>query len=145
MALKGAGNSTGFTVYIIDANRMFILDNTSNDGEQAGNMRTQQQAPYSGASINGPFVLYMRGAEFNSSGSTPSGYYAHIFQGAGDGAGNMAINQSYTDDAGVYSVGQSNGSPFALTFDSTHPGASYSHRPAAQLISTCSTLAAPLK
>jgi hypothetical protein len=122
MALKGAGNSTGFTVYIIDANRMFILDNTSNDGEQAGNMRTQQQAPYSGASINGPFVLYMRGAEFNSSGSTPSGYYAHIFQGAGDGAGNMAINQSYTDDAGVYSVGQSNGSPFALTFDSTHPG-----------------------
>jgi hypothetical protein len=122
MALKGAGNSTGFTVYIIDANRMFILDKTSNDGEQAGNMRTQQQASYSGASVSGPFVLYMRGAEFNSSGSTPSGYYAHVFVGAGDGAANMAINQSYTDDTGVYSVGQSNSGPFALTFDSVHPG-----------------------
>jgi hypothetical protein len=122
MALKGAGNSTGFSVYIIDANRMFILDNTSNDGEQAGNMRAQQQASYSGVSVNGPFVLYMRGAEFNSGGSTPSGYYAHIFQGAGDGAGNMAINQSCTDDDGVYSAGQSNGGPFALTFDSAHPG-----------------------
>jgi hypothetical protein len=101
---------------------MFILDKTSNDGEQAGNMRTQQQASYSGASVSGPFVLYMRGAEFNSGGSTPSGYYAHVFEGAGDGAGNMAINQSYTDDAGVYSAGQSIGGPFALTFDSVHPG-----------------------
>jgi hypothetical protein len=122
MALKGAGSSTGFTVYIIDANRMFILDKTSNDGEQAGNMRTQQQASYSGASVSGPFVLYMRGAEFNSNGSTPSGYYAQVFQGAGDGAGNMAINQSYTNDAGVYSASQSNGGPFALAFDSAHPG-----------------------
>lgn len=122
MALHGAGNSTGFSVYIIDANRMFILDNTSNDGEQAGNMRTQQQAPYSGASIAGPFVLYMRGAEFNSSGSTPSGYYSHVFEGAGDGADNMAINQSYTDDTGVYSAGQSNGGPFALTFDTVNSG-----------------------
>jgi hypothetical protein len=122
MALKGAGSSTGFTVYIIDANRMFVLDKTSNDGEQAGNMRTQQQTSYSGASINGPFVLYMRGAEFNSSGSTPSGYYAHIFEGAGDGAGNMAINQSYTNDAGVYSADQSNGDPTSLSFDFAHPG-----------------------
>ncbi|MFY9854532.1 MAG: hypothetical protein WAK26_11720, partial [Terracidiphilus sp.] len=122
MALKGAGSSTGFTVYIIDANRMFILDNTSNDGEQAGNMRTQQQASYSGANITGPFVLYMQGAEFSFGGSTSSGYYAHIFAGAGDGAGNMAINQSYTDDTGVYSVGQSNGGPFALTFDPVNPG-----------------------
>ena len=122
MALKGAGNSTGFTVYIIDANRMFILDKTSNDGEQAGNMRTQQQASYSGTSVSGPFVLYMRGAEFNSGGSTPSGYYSHIFEGAGDGAGNMAINQSYTDDTGVYSASQSNGGPTSLAFDSAHPG-----------------------
>lgn len=122
MALTGALSSTGFTVYIIDANRMFILDNTSNDGEEAGNMRAQRQASYSGASINGPFVLYARGAEFNSSGSTPSGYYSHIFQGAGDGVGNVAINQSYTDDAGVYSAAKSIGGPFALTFDPVHPG-----------------------
>ncbi|MGB9409545.1 MAG: hypothetical protein WCA89_18570 [Terracidiphilus sp.] len=122
MALTGAGSSTGFIVYIIDANRMFILDNTSNDGEQAGNMRAQQQAPYSAASINGPFVLYMRGAEFNSGGSMPSGFYSHLFQGTSDGSGNMTINQSYTDDAGAYSAGNSNGGTAALAFDSAHPG-----------------------
>jgi hypothetical protein len=122
MDLNGAGTSTGFTVYIIDASRMFILDNTNDDGEQAGNMRTRQQASYSAASIDGPFVLYMRGAEFNSSGNTPSGFYADVFQGTGDGAGNMTIHQSYTDDAGVYSAGSSNGGPTALTYDSVHPG-----------------------
>ncbi len=122
VALKGTGTSTGFTVYIIDANRMFVLDNTSNDGEQAGNMRTLQQASYSGASINGPFVLYTRGAEFKDGGSTPSGYYADVIEGKGDGAGTMTINQSYTDDDGSYSVGSLNGGPIVLTFDSTHSG-----------------------
>ena len=77
---------------------------------------------YSAASIAGPFVLYMRGAEFNNRGNTPSGFYSDVFQGTGDGAGNMTINQSYTDDAGVYSAGNSNGGPVALTFDSAHPG-----------------------
>jgi hypothetical protein len=120
--LNGAGNSTGFTVYIIDANRMFILDNTSDDGEQAGDMRIQQQASISAASIAGPFVLYMRGAEFNNCGNSPSGYYSNLLQGAGDGAGNMTINQSYKDDAGVYSAGNSNGGAVTLTFDPTHPG-----------------------
>jgi hypothetical protein len=122
MALNGAGSSTGFTVYIIDASRMFILDNTSNNGEQAGNMHIQQQASYSAANIAGPFVLYLRGAEFNNRGSSPSGYYSNLLQGAGDGAGNMTINQSYKDDAGVYTTGSSNGGPVALTFDSAHPG-----------------------
>jgi len=122
MDLSGAGNSTGFTVYIIDVSRMFILDNTNDDGEQAGNMRTQQQASYSAASLAGPFVLYMRGAEFNSSGNTPSGFYSDVLQGTGDGAGNMTINQSYTDDTGVYSAGNSNGGPIALAFDPVHPG-----------------------
>jgi hypothetical protein len=122
IALNGAGNSTGFTVYIIDASRMFILDNTNDDGEQAGNMRTRQQATYSAASINGPFVLYMRGAEFNNRGNVPSGFYADVFQGAGDGQGNITMNQSYKNDAGVYSAGSGNGGPVALTFDSAHPG-----------------------
>jgi hypothetical protein len=122
MNLNGAGNSTGFTVYIIDANRMFILDNTNDDGEQAGNMRTQQRATYSGANIIGSHVLYMRGAEFNSRGNMPSGYYADVFQGTGDGAGNIANNQSYKNDSGVYSAGNSNGDPAALSFDSAHPG-----------------------
>ncbi len=122
IALSGAGNSTGFTVYIIDANHMFVLDNSNDDGEQAGNLRTQQQASYSGASIEGPFVLSLDGAEFNGGGNTPSGYYASVRQGSGDGAGNLTINQSYTDDDGVYSAASANGGPAALTFDSAHPG-----------------------
>jgi len=64
----------------------------------------------------------MRGAEFNNRGIVPSGYYADLFQGTGDGVGNMTINQSYKNDAGVYSAGNSNGGPTALTFDSAHPG-----------------------
>jgi hypothetical protein len=102
---------------------MFMLDNTWGDGEQAGNVRTQQQASYSGANIDGPFVLYMRGAEFNNaSSSNPSGFYSDLFQGDGDGNGNLTINQSYTDDDGTYSASNSTGGPTALSFDSAHPG-----------------------
>jgi len=122
IALKGAGTSTGYTVYIIDAGRMFILDNTSNDGEQAGNMRAQKQTSTTGATVNGPFVFYARGAEFNASGGAPSGFYANLFQGTGDGEGNITINQSYTNNAGAYTAGISNGGPTALTFDSSNPG-----------------------
>jgi hypothetical protein len=79
---------------------------------------------YSGASLNGPFVFYLRGAEFSSgaSGNDPSGYYADVFQGTGDGAGNLTINQSYINDGGAYSAGTLNGGPAALTFDSVNPG-----------------------
>jgi hypothetical protein len=122
ISLNNAGASTGFTVYIIDANRMFLLDNTSNDGEQAGEMRAQQQASYTGASISGAFVLYRRGAEFKNGGGAPSGFYAEVFEGAGNGAGNMTINQSYENADGVYTAGSANGGPAAMIFDSANPG-----------------------
>jgi hypothetical protein len=122
IALKSAGGIAGFTVYIIDANRMFILDNTSNRGEQAGNMRAQQQSSYSNSTLSGPFVIYTRGAEFTNAGNTPSGYYADVFAGSGDGDGNMTINQSYADNDGVYSAGNSVGGPIAVAFDSVYPG-----------------------
>ena len=122
IALKDAGTFTGYTVYIIDASRMFILDNTSNDGEQAGNMRAQQQASTTGATVSGPFVFYAHGAEFNTSSSTPSGFYSNVFQGSGDGDGNITINQSYTNADGVYTAGLLNGSVAALTFDPNNPG-----------------------
>ncbi len=121
VALNGAGASTGFTVYIIDANRMFVLDNSDNDGEQAGSARVQQQVAASGASLSGPFVLYLRGAEF-SGGSTPSGYYATVSEGSGDGAGNLTINQSYTNDSGSYAAANASAGPTALAFDPAHPG-----------------------
>jgi len=122
IALKGSGRPAGFTIYIIDAKRMFILDNTSNDGEAAGNMRTQQQISSSAAKISGPLVSYMRGAEFNSSGNTPSGFFADLFEAAGDGDGNITIGQGYSNDNGVYSSGHSNQCPLSLVFDAAHPG-----------------------
>jgi hypothetical protein len=124
IALNGAGASTGFTVYIIDARRMFIMDNTWDDGEQSGNMRTRQLASYSGASLDGPFVFYLRGAEFSggASGNAPSGYYADVFEGTGDGAGNLTINQSYVNDSGAYTAGTLNGGVSALAFDPANPG-----------------------
>jgi hypothetical protein len=120
--LQNAGSTTGFTVYMIDANRMFVLDNTSNDGEQAGNIRTQQQASYSGANLAGQSVLYTRGAEFNNGSTTPSGFYANLFEQTGDGAGNLTISQSYANDNGSYSAGGAKDETLALTFDSTYPG-----------------------
>jgi hypothetical protein len=122
IALKGAGASTGFAVYIIDASRMFILDNTSNDGEQAGMMRAQRQASTTGATVSGPFVFYARGAEFNSSGGTPSGFYSNVLQGSGDGVGNLTINQSYMNNGGAYTTGKPSAGLTALTVDFSNPG-----------------------
>ncbi len=123
LALGGAGASTGYTVYIIDANRMFILDNTSDDGEQAGNLRLQQTAATSTtAALSGPFVLYERGAAFNSNSGIPTSFYANLLLGSGDGAGNLAIQQSYANSAGAYTAGGSVGGPTALVFDPANPG-----------------------
>jgi hypothetical protein len=101
---------------------MFVLDNTSNDGEQAGNMRTQQQATYSGASFDGPSVLYTRGAEFATSGSTPSGFYAKLFEQTGAGDGSLTINQSYANDNGTYSAGSAKNESSVFAFDSAYAG-----------------------
>jgi hypothetical protein len=120
--LSGAGSSTGYTVYIIDASRMFILDNTSNNGEQAGSMRAQKPAAVTTAALSGSFVLYNRGAQFNANSGIPTSFYANLLLGAGDGAGNITINQSYANNAGSYAAGTSDGGPTALAFDSANPG-----------------------
>jgi len=122
IALKDGGDPAGLTAYIIDANRMFVLDNTLNDGEAAGNMRTRLESSFSAANMSGPSVLYTRGAEFNSTSGAPSGYYADLFQATGDGDGNIVINRSYTDANGVYSSGVSNGSSITLGFEPAVPG-----------------------
>ena len=122
IALNGAGSSTGYTAYVIDANRMFILDNTSNNGEQAGNLRLQQPAAATSAALSGPFVLYNRGAQFNSNSGIPTNFYANLLLGAGDGAGNLTIHQSYANNAGSYAAGKSTGGPTMLSFDAANPG-----------------------
>jgi hypothetical protein len=122
IAPGGSGLPAGFTVYIIDANRMFILDNTSDSGEQAGSMRTQQQSTYSGASLAGPFVYYLRGADINNNGALPSGFYSSLFQGGGDGAGNLTLNQSYMNQAGTYTASNTSSGPIPVNFDPLNPG-----------------------
>jgi hypothetical protein len=124
IAMNGSGVPTGFAVYIIDSTRMFLLDTTNNSGEQAGNLRTEQQASTNGAILSGPFVLYQRGAEFNLSGTTPSGYYANLMRGTGNGSGGMTVNQNYRDDSGVYSASKSIAGLSALSFDASNPGRS---------------------
>jgi hypothetical protein len=114
----GGGNAPVLTIYIVDASRAFILE-TDAGSLFAGNVRKQQQASYSGANINGKFVIYMEG------GGVYNGVAASIsmvLQGAGDGKGGVAINSSYVDLAGTYKAQTSNGPSDPLTFDPTYPG-----------------------
>ena len=74
------------------------------------------------AALSGPFVLYARGAAFNANSGIPTSFYANLLLGAGDGAGNMTIQQSYANNAGSYTAGKSNGGPTALAFDPANPG-----------------------
>jgi hypothetical protein len=113
----GSGSAT-FAAYIIDANRMFLLETGGDSGVQAGDMRKQQQTSYSGANLDGPFVVYSQGYVYKSE----VGYTSMVLQGAGDGKGNMTINQSYQNNNGDYKVGDAAGGPIAVTFDHSNPG-----------------------
>jgi hypothetical protein len=119
--ISGVQYTGSYAGYIVDANRMFLLETVGDGGMQSGDMRTQQQASYSAANLAGPFVLYMLAYDGYSNG-TVSGYDSSVFQGTGDGSGGMTINQSYDDNNGTYKVGKENGGPIAATFDSSNPG-----------------------
>jgi hypothetical protein len=118
LAISG---SVSLVDYIVDANRSFLLQTNSGQGAMAGNVRKQQLTSYSKANVNGPFILYMDGVEIGSNGAV-SGYDSQVFQGRGDGAGNITINQSYNDEAGAAQDGGANGGPIALTFDPAYAG-----------------------
>ena len=115
----GTGSAT-FAAYIIDANRMFLLDISGDSGEQVGDMRTQQQASYSGANVNGAIISYGQGYEYSN--GRVSGYDSGISQGSGNGAGSLTINQNYQDSDGNYQAGSENGATITFTFDSSNPG-----------------------
>jgi hypothetical protein len=109
-----------FEVYVIDANRMFIIE-TDDAKAQSGDMRKQQQATYSGANFSGPVVSYGQGPEY-SNGSV-SGYFSFIGQGTANGAGGFAYNQMYHDDNGAYTAGGDTiGVTSTCTFDTANPG-----------------------
>jgi hypothetical protein len=117
---SGTNGGTGtFEIYVIDANRMFMIL-TSETKAQSADVRKQQQAKYSGTNLDGPLVLYTQSYD-------GSGYDSEIMQGTGNGVvstgtGNLTINQSYKDESGTYKVGNDIGGPVHVTFDSTNPG-----------------------
>jgi hypothetical protein len=118
IASNGGGGSAVFAAYIIDANRMFLLETAGDSGVQSGDMRTQQQTSYSEANLSGPFVLYAQ--SYRYSNGSPLRHDSEVYQGTS--IGGFTINQSYMDDNGTYSVGSANGGPITLTFDSTYAG-----------------------
>jgi hypothetical protein len=107
-------------IYIIDANRAFMMTTVGDGGVQVGDVRTQQQSTYSGANLNSNFVLYSQ--SYGYQGGSIVGYGSSVFQGSGDGTGGLTINQSYDDKNGTYKVGDSNGGPISVNFDSSNPG-----------------------
>ena len=123
---SGGGSSTPtLAIYIIDANRAFMLETDTEDGMMAGNVRTQQQATYSTTSASGPFVLYQQGVEYNSNDS-PSGGYSKVIQGKATGSASAAYyvtNACYGDDSGTYESNCAKPTTqVPLTFDATYPG-----------------------
>jgi hypothetical protein len=116
------GGSATFAAYVIDANRMFLLETAGDSGLQAGDMRTQLNAPYSGTGITGSFVTYEQGYEYSSSSNSVTGYDSMIVQSTGNGTGVGTVNQIYQDENGTYQAGQGIGSTSTTTFDTSNPG-----------------------
>jgi hypothetical protein len=112
---------TGTSVeYIIDANRAFMMTTAGDGGIQDGDVRTQQQSTYSGANMNGNFVLYWQSYGYQN--GSIAGYGISLLQGTGDGAGNFTINQSYDNNNGSFVPGHETGGPIAASFDASNPG-----------------------
>jgi hypothetical protein len=116
----GSPNSMVLVGYVIDANRMFVLETAGDSGLLAGDMRTQQQGSYSGANLSGAFVFYTQGFEYSN--NSVSGYDSSASQASGNGAGNVTINKDYQNSNGSYQVGKENGTMIGVTFDSANPG-----------------------
>lgn len=119
---SGETKTETFVVYLIDANRALALETDTAGGLSSGIVQRQQQSSYSAAEMNGAFVFYTQALEFETSGSiTPTGYYSIIYQGTGNGSGDLAIAQSYMNENGTYTSGQTAGS-VSVTFDASVPG-----------------------
>jgi hypothetical protein len=124
------------TVYIIDANRMFILE-TPGTGQDtgsvmSGDMRLQQQSANTATLLlNSSAVLYGQGYEYTS-GTGVTGYYSSVGQvtdaETGANTGTLTINQSYDDDSGEYDandplvITSSSNPATVITLDSGNPG-----------------------
>jgi hypothetical protein len=116
----GKTSGQSWVAYIIDANRMFLLETAGDTGLLAGDMRTQlQSANTASALLNGSFVIYNQ--SYQSTNGTVTGFGSQVYQGTGDGTGNMTMNQSYEDYDGAYSVGSDLGTG-TPSLDASNPG-----------------------
>jgi hypothetical protein len=115
------GKSQNYAGYIIDANRMFLLETDAAQGLLAGDLRTQQQSSYSAANLSGAAVLYGQAYDGFNSGSV-TGYDSQVFQVNGNGAGTLTVDQSYDDKQGTYTASAENNASVSITFDSANPG-----------------------
>jgi len=117
---SGSTASITTAAYIVDVNRMFLLETAGDTGVLSGEMRTQQQATYSDASFNGAAVFSAQGIEYSD--SQISGYDSALYRVTGNGGGTLTVNQGYDNSNGVYAAGKENKSALAVTFDSSYPG-----------------------
>ena len=121
LTLNTGNGSVTLAVYIIDSNRMFILETASGDGLLIGNLRTQASSSFTVSSLSGPFVIYDQGVSFGA-GDVERGLYSQVIQATSTGTGVIVANASFADNAGTYVVNGAVGTDPALTFSSTDPG-----------------------
>ncbi len=123
-----SSNGTGdFALYLIDANRGFLMG-TDTGGVQAGQLRKQQQSSYSISNMEGNAVMYIQGVFFGGSGTTATGYYSEVYQVSGDSNG-VTLNQTYLDANGTYTASQKPVGPAPVTFGNVPGRASISSGP----------------
>ncbi|HEY6446877.1 MAG TPA: hypothetical protein VIY53_10485 [Acidobacteriaceae bacterium] len=122
VTIAPAGTTTTYkdAAYIVDADRIFMLEISAGGGARSGEMRAQQQSTYSNASFDGAAVL--SGQAFEYSGGAVSGYDSSIYRVSGNGAGTLTVNQSYDDNGGTYTAGKENNATLGVTFDSSSSG-----------------------
>jgi hypothetical protein len=123
VTISGTVYTATDVVYIIDANRAFMLMTSGDGGEQSGDLRMQQQTSSTAAALlNGPVVVYEQGLGYQN--GSIAGYGSTIMQGTGSGSGNLTVNASYDDKNGTSASGQENGT-YTPTFDAANPGRVY--------------------
>jgi hypothetical protein len=128
-APTGSSDSMNFAVYIIDADRMFVLstdiaDSSTNvtDGLVSGDVRIQQQTANTKAVLlDNSAVLYSVAYDGYSGGSV-TGYDTSVFQISGDGSGTLTVHESYENDGGDYKAGNANNQQVSIALDGTYAG-----------------------
>jgi hypothetical protein len=114
-----SGGSATSAIYLIDANRGFVLD-IGDQKASSGDMRKQQQSSYSDANLSGPAVFYNQ--EYFTSSGVPFGYKAEVDQVSFNSSGTMTLNADYSDNNATYQANTDTGATGTFTFDSSNPG-----------------------